>query len=107
MEEAVNEVCALPRSGLWFCVNEVETSGHPIEEIRVWATLHFLAAGSPFCCGEPNCHLGLLGEKLLAVNEHVARAMELEHSVNVEFGDRVGAQYQPGVTFSFQRQSAH
>src|SRR5436305_6745380 len=87
--EAVAEVCGLPRPGLWFCVDRVEAVGRPPGVLRVWATLHFLPAGSPFCCGEPTCHLGLFGNRLAAVGEHVRRAMRLRQTVAIEFGDRI------------------
>jgi hypothetical protein len=99
VEEAVAEVCGLPRPGLWFCVDEIEPSGWPPERLRVWATLHFLPAGSPFCCGEPGCHLGLFGERETQVGDHVRRAMGLEQPVRVEFADRIGVRYHPGVGF--------
>lgn len=101
VEAAVAEVCGLPRLGLWFCVDAVEPAGHPPECLRAWATLHFLPTGSPFCCGEPGCHLWLFGERLAKVGEHVRRAMRLKQSVNVEFGDRIGVQYHPGVEFHY------
>jgi hypothetical protein len=99
VETAVAEACGLPRPGLWFGVDAVEASGQPPERLRVWATLHFLPAGSPFCCGEPGCHLALFGERLAMVGEHVRRAMGLRQAAAVEFGDRVGVQYHPGVEF--------
>ncbi len=99
VEAAVAEVSGLPRPGLWFCVDQVEVLGHPPERLRVWATLHFLAAGSPFCCGEPGCHLWLFGDRLAAVGDHVRRARGLRQSVVVEFGNRIGVQYHAGVEF--------
>lgn len=103
VEAAVTEICGLPRPGLWFCVDEVKSSGSPPERLRIWATLHFLPAGSPFCCGEPGCHLGLFGEREAEVGDHVRRAMGLQQPVVVEFGDRLGVQYHPGVEFLANR----
>jgi hypothetical protein len=96
---AVAEVCGLPRAGLWLSIDAVEASGQPPERLRAWATLHFLPAGSPFCCGEPGCHLGLFGERLTAIGEHLRRTMQLQQPVAVEFDDRIRTQYHPGVDF--------
>ena len=98
VEAAIAEVCGLPRPGLWLCLDEVEAFGSPPERIRAWATLHFTAEGSPFCCGEPQCHLGLFGERLVKVEEHVRHAMQLRQTMVVEFGD-ILAQYHAGVAF--------
>jgi hypothetical protein len=103
VEAAVADVCGLPRPGLWFCVDEVEAHGHPPGRLRVWATLHFLPAGSPFCCGQTGCHLGLHGESDAEVNEHVRRAMGLRQPVVVEFGERIGVRYHEGVLFDYGR----
>jgi hypothetical protein len=97
--DAVAEACGLPLPGLWLSVDAVQASGHPPDLLRVWSTLHFLPAGSPFCCGEPGCHLGLFGDRLAAVGDHVCRAMGLRQPVAVEFGDRIGVRYHPGVEF--------
>jgi hypothetical protein len=99
VEAAVAKICHLPRPGLWFCVDKVELSGHPPSHLKVWATLHFLPAGSPFCCGEPGCHLGLFGDRLAEVEDHVRREFGLQHSVEVDFGDRIAAQYHSGIRF--------
>ncbi|HMF19417.1 MAG TPA: hypothetical protein VKE98_19575, partial [Gemmataceae bacterium] len=101
IESAVSTVCNLPRPGLWFCVDAVATHGHPPQEIRVWATLHFLPDGSPFCCGEPGCHLWLFKEQVAEVAEHVRRALCLRQSVTVDFGDRIRADYHPGIEFRY------
>jgi hypothetical protein len=96
---AVDAVCRLPRSALWLCITRVEAAGKPPSILRVWATLHFLPTGSPFCCGEPGCHLGLSGERLAEVGDHIRRAMRLRQPVAVEFAGRIGVQYYPGVEF--------
>ena len=98
-EDAVNRECDLGAKGLWFCVEQVEAQGHPVERLKVWATLHFLPAGSPFCCGEPECHLGLTRRRE-AINDRVRRAMELRQPVTVEFGWRVAVRYHEGVRFN-------
>ena len=105
MEKAVVEICGLPRPGLWFCVDEVKATGAPPDHIQAWATLHFSADGSPFCCGEPSCHLGIFpghyvgpfSERNTEVSEHVRRAMHLRQKVSVEF--QFAVQYHEGVSF--------
>jgi hypothetical protein len=99
VEKAVAEVCCLPRPGLWFCVDAVEVQGRPPARLTVWATLHFLPEGSPFCCGEPGCHLGLFGERLTQIADHLRRAMHLRQPLLVEFGDGVAANYHAGINF--------
>jgi hypothetical protein len=101
VERAVAEVCGLPRRGLWFCVNRVKARGQPPERLDVWATLHFLPAGSPFCWGESGCHLWLFGERVRQVGEHLRRAMHLRHEVSVNFGERIGVNYHAGVNFHY------
>jgi hypothetical protein len=101
VEQAVSEVCGLPRRGLWLCVDTVTPRGRPPKTIKVWATLHFLPEGSPFCCGEPGCHLGLMGDKLREICEHMRKAMGLQHEVLVDFGDRIAVNYHSGVGFSY------
>src|SRR5215203_6142935 len=80
VEEAIGEVCGLRSRGLWLSVERVESSGRPPERLKVWATLHFLPAGSPFCCGQPGCQLGLAarGER---IGEWVRQAMHLRQAV--------------------------
>ncbi len=99
VERAVAETCRFPRAGLWFCVDAIEVHGHPPDHLRVWATLHFLSEGSPFCCGEPGCHLGLFGERLEQLGDHVRRAMKLSQRITVDFGNRIGAVHHVGVIF--------
>ncbi|MBI4600908.1 MAG: hypothetical protein HY721_03010 [Planctomycetes bacterium] len=106
VEHAVADVCGLPRPGLWFCVDKVEARGQPPERLTVWATLHFLPEGSPFCCGEPGCHLGLCGERAQQVSEHVRRAMHRRQRLSVDFDDRIGVDYHAGVTFHDGRADA-
>jgi hypothetical protein len=96
---AVADISGVPRPGLWLCIDAVEAPGHPPELLRVWATLHLLPAGSPFCCGEPGCHLGLSRDRLAAMGDHVRRALRLRQPVEVDFADRVTVRYHPGVEF--------
>lgn len=99
VERAVADACDFPRPGLWFCVDTIEAHGHPPEHLRIWATLHFLSEGSPFCCGESGCHLGLFGERLEQIGDHVRRALKFSQRITVHFGDRIGVIYHAGVTF--------
>lgn len=115
VEEAVAEECRLAGRGLWFCVDRVDTHGHPPERLVVWATLHFLPEGSPFACGEPDCQLGtFIPERLDRIGDHVRRAMGLTQAVRVEFlrfpspGDpdqlahsRIAACHHEGVEFLY------
>lgn len=73
VEEVVNEQVSSHSKGLWLAVNEVRTAGRPLEHIRVWATLHFLPQGSPFCCCQPQGHLWLFGECLTRISDLVRR----------------------------------
>lgn len=97
IERAVAESCELPRPGLAFQVDAVEVVGSPPEALTVWATLHFTSSGSPFCCGEPRCHLGAPER----AGDLVRRAMGLSHDVALDFGDRIGVRYHEGVEFHY------
>lgn len=91
--------CDLPRHGLRFLVNHVETEGDPPQKFRVWATLQFLASDSPFCCGEPGCHLGLFAERLQLVAEHLSSEIGLGSPVSLDFVGDIGVNYHQGVEF--------
>ncbi len=99
VERAVADVCGLPRTGLWYGVDAIEVRGHPPERLKVWSTLHFLPEGSPFCCGEPGCHLGLGKERSAEVSEHVRRALHLAPGLSVDFEQCITTYYHEGVTF--------
>jgi hypothetical protein len=101
VENVVEEVCGLRARGLLFHVDEVEALGRPPERIAVWATLHFTPAGSPFCCGEPGCHLGLMGERLAEVQDRIGGAMGLRQTVILEIGERVRPEYGSSVEFHY------
>ncbi len=103
VEAAVEAACDLKGRGLWFCVEEVLASGQPTERLTVWATLHFMPTDHPFCCGEPECHLGLR-KRRQDINDHVRRAMKLRQVVSVEFGN-VSANYHDGIRFTSISQS--
>jgi hypothetical protein len=106
VERAVADVCGLPRLGLWFCVDEVEARGRLPDRLTVWATLHFLPEGSPFCCGEPGCQLGLDDELTHYVSEYLRHAMHLRQELSVDFGGRIGVNYHEGVTFHYGQADA-
>src|SRR5689334_11227813 len=97
--QVVCEICGIARRGLWFCVDHVEEVGKPTERLRVWATLHFLVGGSPYCCGEPGCHLGLFGERLVQVTKRLKRELNVRQHLVVEFVDDIRVHYHPGVKF--------
>ncbi len=99
VEEAVSDACDLDRARLAFHVDAVEVRGRPPERLIVWATLHFLAGGGPFCCGETGCHLALR-ERHDEINERVRRSMGLRDEVVVDLDDaRIGVSYHDGVAF--------
>lgn len=100
VERAVTEICDLRRRGLAFHVLSVEPAGRPLRVIRAWAVLHFTAAGSPYCCGEPECHLALRSGGAGDVGDHVRRALGLRHAIEVDLGDRIDVEYHDGVRFT-------
>ncbi len=102
VEQAITEICGLPLPGLWFCVDAVEALGRPPHRFAVWATLHLHPEGSPFCCGEPGCHLGLMTERLHAVGDHLRRALRLRHEVEVDLTDHIAVRCHPGVILGVQ-----
>ena len=102
LEDAIATVCRLPRPGLWFVIDEVDITGAPPKQLRFWGTLHFFDRGSPFCCGEPGCHLALHSKRLRdAIGDHMRRSMNLRHCVEIE-GVDIAAYHHDGVTFSYQ-----
>ena len=104
VEEAVITASKGPLAGLWFVVDEIEAYGRPPNLLRVWYTLHFFDKGSPYCCGEPGCQLGIgWSDARTQVALFVGRSMNLRHPVDVEF---VGAAtvYHPGATWEWKGQ---
>jgi hypothetical protein len=98
IEEIVADECNLVARGLFFSVDELELVGHPPDRIRVWATLHFLQLGSPFCDSEPQCHLTLFLDRLERVNDAVRHRLHLLQEVQVEFV-AINATSHEGVEF--------
>ncbi|MDP9174379.1 MAG: ankyrin repeat domain-containing protein [Planctomycetota bacterium] len=80
----------LAARGLSFFVDQLELFGSPPARLKVWATLHFLPLGSPFCCVEPLCHMPLYGEHLERVNDAVRRGMGIRQAVSVTFSVNSG-----------------
>jgi hypothetical protein len=100
LQSVIDEVCGLPRPGLWLCVDAVDASGRPPSSIRIYATLHFLPEGSPFCCGEPECHLGLM-QRIDEIGELVRRKAGSHEPVQVTIADgAIAVRYHRGVGFS-------
>jgi ankyrin repeat protein len=85
VETVVADEFNLQARGLSFFVDELDVFGNPPERLKVWATLHFLPLGSPFCCVEPCCHVPLYGERLDRLNDALRRSMSIRHPVSVEF----------------------
>jgi hypothetical protein len=65
LEQLVNETRHLSERGLRFAVDEIELIGRPLQRVTVWASLHFLPLGSPYCCSEPWCHVGFEQDQLM------------------------------------------
>ena len=76
VEQALSRVGLARRTGLWLAIRHVTVAGRPIHTVRFAATLHFLATGSPYCCGEPVCHLGLSEGCLRAIGDEIRRACD-------------------------------
>ena len=85
VEAVVTEQFNLSQRGLAFLVDELEVSGRPPQRLRVWATLHFLPVGSPFCCGEPLDHVPLFAEYLDRVDDAIRRRMGILQEISTEF----------------------
>lgn len=85
IEAVVEDECRFTPRGLLFLVDELEVAGHPPARIKVWGTLHFQPLGSPFCCLEPGCHLGLYAGRLDSIRDAVRRKLNLQQRVEVEF----------------------
>ena len=82
------------RPGLRFAVDEVFAHEAEPHILRIRSTLHFNHKGSPYCCGEPGCHLGV--RRWAAVTERVRLAAGVSE---VHFED-VATVYHAGVTFA-------
>jgi hypothetical protein len=107
VESAVADEYDLRRRGLFFVVDEIKVSGDPPNHLQVWATLHFLPLGSPFCCCETSCHVPLYAHFLERLNDIVRRRMKLQQSITLEFV-AIGQTIHDGVEFDdcFTRHSS-
>ena len=85
-----------PHPGLLFAVDGVLLTKGPIGRLVVKSSLHFHDKGSPHCCGEPVCHLGV--GFACRVAEQVRLAMNSSPLIAVEF-DEIAAVYHPGAPF--------
>lgn len=85
IESLIAEEFKLRQRGIAFIVDELEVTGHPPERIKVWATVHFLALGSPFCCCEPECHVPLFAEGVNRISDAIRRRMQLRQAVSLRF----------------------
>lgn len=103
VEDAVAHICGLPRIGLRFTVQEVKFIGVPTNKLLICAALHFLRDGSPFCCGQAGCHLGLMGEKLDALAAHISRDWMEGRTVEVEFCPPIATVIHGGATFGLSK----
>jgi hypothetical protein len=95
VEKAVCAVGGFSDRGVWFCVDELEVFGQPIERIRVWATLHFLPNGSPFDSDDADLWVRPLKDD---VSEFLRREMKLVQIVTIEWKALIASVY-PGVKF--------
>jgi hypothetical protein len=82
VEQSLTEVGRFQERGVWLCVDEVESTGKPVEAIEVWATLHFLPQGSPFDSDDPDLWVWPLNDQLEA---WIGHAMGLSGSVTVKW----------------------
>ena len=98
LQTVVADEFNLRSRGLCLFVDELEAFGRPPERLKVWATLHFLPLGSPFCCDEPLCHVPLWGEYLDRVNDAIRRAAGIVQMVSAEFSVNSSSAH-PGVEF--------
>ena len=98
LENAIRDVGDIDSKKLYVLVRHVETKGSPPESLDVDVLVRFLAAGSPFCCGEPLCHSRAFGSAGgVEMGEYVARKMNLDQEVSVRL--KVDVEYSDGVKF--------
>jgi hypothetical protein len=90
------------RPGLRFVVDGVLVTGDPARRLLVKSTLHFHDKGSPYCCGEPDCHLGIrFSPRSEKVAEQLRLALNLSPAIVIEFDD-IATVYYAGVTFNYR-----
>jgi len=95
VERAMRDVGRFDERGVWLCVDELAATGHPVERIRVWATLHFLPTGSPFDSDDPDLWVyPIRGDAA----EWLRREMGLAQPITLEWAAVTG-RYHPGIEF--------
>ena len=97
VEQALSRVGVARGQGLWLAIQRVTVAGHPIHTVRVAAILHFLPAGSPYCCTEPACHLGLSEDRLQGLGDEIRRALGLRQTVTFAFEPEISVQCHAGI----------
>jgi hypothetical protein len=98
IEDGIAQIANLPPEEISVLVRDVEARGSPPKEITIYMSVFFLPAGSPFCCGEPDCHSSFFLEKgRKELGEYLRKKMHLRHEVVVDY--RVGVEYAKGVEF--------
>lgn len=102
VESVVADQFNLQVRGLLFLIDELNVLGSRPKHLKVWATLHFLPLGSPFCCCEPMCHALLHGAHLQRVNEELRRSMGILQTVSAEFALQINTTH-AGVEFDDPR----
>lgn len=88
IEQIIAEECETASRGLSLIVEAVELAGRPTERIRVWGTLHYLPAGSPFCCMEPVCQIGDYGDRHQRMCEALQKTLGITASIELDL-DRI------------------
>ncbi len=83
IEEIVDTELRLEQRGLRFAVDELKVRGRLPGRVNIWATLHFLSKGSPFCCEDPNHHLWLFQEELKMIAQLVAQRLHIQQEIDL------------------------
>ena len=97
IERIIAEECDTASRGLALIVEAVELSGRPTEIIRVWGTLHYLPAGSPFDHWEPIVELGVFGKRRDRIYESIQKALRVTGPIRLDL-DRIVRNLHEGVT---------
>jgi hypothetical protein len=71
------KVFAAPLPGLGGFTESLQAGGSEFESGDLAGAVRFLLEGSPFCCGEPGCHLWLFGDRLAEINERLTSELGL------------------------------
>lgn len=84
IEEIIDTELQLAQRGLRFAVDELNVNGRLPRCVKMWATLHFLPMGSPFCCEDPYDHLWLFQEELQNIAQIVAHRLHLRQEIDLK-----------------------